>query len=63
MSKLKEFRKMRGMTQAQLSELSGVNIGIITKVEQGISDIGNITLRNAVKLAETLQISAEDLLN
>lgn len=59
---LKELRKERGMTQIQLAQMSGVNSRQIQRVENGESDIGNVTLRNALALAKALGVSVEDLL-
>jgi len=61
--RLKELRKERDLTQAQLAKLSGVNIRQIQRIEAGGSDIGNVILRNAVSLAKALGVTAEELLD
>lgn len=60
--KLEELRKERGLTQVQLAELSGVNSRQIQRVENGESDMGNVTLRNALALAKALGVSVEELM-
>ncbi len=60
--KLKELRKSRNLTQAQLAELSGVNSRQIQRIENGESDISNVTLKNAHALAKALGVSMEELL-
>lgn len=59
---LKELRKLRGMTQLELAEKSGVNPRQIRRVELGTSKIENITLVNAKKLADALDVQIEELL-
>ena len=60
---LKDLRKSRGLTQAQLAELSGVNSRQIQRIENGESEIGNVTLKNAHALAKALGITIEELLD
>ncbi len=55
-------RKLAGLTQKQLAELSGVNIRQIQRIENGESNIENITLKNAAALADALKIEIRDLL-
>lgn len=63
MSKLLNFRKSANLTQKQLSELSGVNIRQIQRIESGDSEMGNVTLDNAVKIADALKVNVKDLLS
>lgn len=51
---LKEVRKSRGLTQKELSELSGINLKTIQKYEQGVIDINNANIYTLYKLANTL---------
>lgn len=60
---LRDIRKARGLTQIQLAELSGVNARQIQRVEIGESDMGNVTLRNALALAKALNVPVEALLD
>ena len=62
MSKLKKLRTEKNMTQKQLAAGSGVNIRQIQRVENGDSDMSNITLGNAIKLADALGVDVKELL-
>ena len=59
---LKERRTAAGLTQAQLSEKSGMDVRAIRRLEKGEIKIENIVLKNAVGLARALGITAEQLL-
>lgn len=61
MSKLKKLRTAKNMTQKQLADGSGVNIRQIQRVENGDSDMSNITLGNAIKLADALGVDVKEL--
>lgn len=61
-TQLEWYRRMAGMTQAQLAEVSGVNIRQIQRVELGEADVGNLTARNLVALADALDMDAKHLL-
>lgn len=50
------------MSQRELSEKSGVNIRQIQRYENATSDVGNMTLRNALSIASTLECDVKDLL-
>lgn len=50
-------RSVMRMTQKELSEKSGINIRQIQKYESGESDIGNMTLKNALAVADALKRS------
>ncbi len=63
MSNLKRIREEKNITQAKLSEASGVNIRMIQHYEQGVKDINKaqgITLHN---IAQALECKVEDILN
>lgn len=62
MSKLKKLRKAAKLTQNQLADLAGVNARQIQRVESGDSDMANVTLGNAVKLADALGVDVKELL-
>ena len=62
MSKLRELRKAAKLTQNQLADLAGVNARQIQRVESGDSDMANITLGNAIKLADALGVDVKELL-
>lgn len=55
-------RSIMGMTQKELAEKSGINIRQIQKYESGEYDIGNMTLKNAIALADALGCEMRDLL-
>lgn len=59
---LKELRSRRGMTQVQLAELTGLTQQALSKYEKGITDTGNMTLANALKLADALHCSPGELM-
>ncbi len=60
---LREKRLAKGLTLKQLAELSGVHYMKIHQIETGKIKPENITLRNAVKLAEALGCTPGELLN
>ena len=59
---IKEIRKSQGLTQKALAEKAGINIRQIQKYESGEYDIGNMTLKNAVSIADALKCEIRDLL-
>lgn len=61
-TKLEWYRRMAGMTQAQLADKSGVNARQIQRVELGEADVGNLTARNLIALADALDMDAKHLL-
>jgi len=62
MSNLKNIRKERKLTQLKLSELSGVNVHMIQKYEQGVKDINKSEGLTLLKLSQALGCTIEDLL-
>lgn len=59
MTKLEELRRKAGMTQAQLSQKSGVSVPVIVKIENG--GIGGVLGRNLIALAEALEVQVGEL--
>lgn len=59
---LKEARQKAGMTQKELADASGVNARQIQRIENGESEIGNVTLANAAALADALGVDVRELL-
>ena len=51
------------MTQRQLADASGVNIRQIQRVENGESDIDNISAKNLLALSDALGVEPRQLLN
>lgn len=58
-SPIRVYRDLRGFTQAQLSELSGVNRVQIADIEAGRKSGSIDTIK---KLAEALRVSVDDLI-
>ena len=63
MTALRRIRQARHLTQQQLSDLSGLHVRTILKIELHEADIGNVTARNLKRLADALQVTIEDLLD
>lgn len=59
---LRYMRTENGLTQKELAEKAGVNIRQIQKYESGEYDIGNMTLKNALALANALECNVKDFL-
>ena len=57
--KLREIRKLKGLTQVKLSEVSKINRVCIAKYETGKS---TPTLESAEKLAKALGVKVDDLI-
>jgi len=55
-NKIKHLRTAAGMTQRELAEKTGVNIRQIQKYEVDQPEIGNVSLRIAVALADALSV-------
>jgi DNA-binding XRE family transcriptional regulator len=58
-SPLKAIREWRGLTQSELGKKSGVAVQYISQMERGARNMGR---KVAGKLAKTLRVSAEALL-
>lgn len=56
MSRLKEIREAKGMSQNQLSEKSGVRQASISQYENGVRQIGE---DNMIKLIKALEANAD----
>lgn len=59
---LREIREKSGYTQSELAKKSGVNIRQIQRYESQNSDVGNMTLKNAISIADTLGVDVKDLI-
>lgn len=60
--KLKILRESLKITQKKLSEISGVNLRQIQKIESGEIKIENISAKNFMALAEALGVNPEELI-
>ena len=61
-SPLADARKRAGMTQQALAHASGVNIRQIQKAESGQIDIGNMSVKNVLALADAIGVDVHDIL-
>lgn len=52
--RLREYRKLRAMSQAELAERLGVALNMISKLEHGVR---KVTFEEAIQLAEVLDVS------
>lgn len=62
MSKLYIIRTAKGMTQAKLAELSGINARQIRKIETGEIKTKNITIGTITALSHALGVGIEELI-
>ena len=62
MTNLKRIREARGLSQAKLAEISGVNVRMIQYYEQGAKDINAAAALTVYRLAQALDSSVEFLL-
>lgn len=62
MSRLKENRERAGLTQKELSERSGVNLRTVQDYEQGRKSINKAQGLSLYRLATTLNVTIEELL-
>jgi len=51
-NKLKKYRLLRGLTQEELAEASGISIRTIQRIEKGVSEGSPYTLRSLSKVLE-----------
>lgn len=62
MSNLKRIREDQNISQSKLSDMSGVNLQMIQKYEQGVKDINKAQGITLHKIAQALKCNIEDLL-
>ena len=62
MTKLKQIREERGITQRELSKKSGVNLRTIQNLEQGYKNINHASVSKVIKIAIALHCSIMDIL-
>ena len=53
---LAELRKSKNLTQRGLAERAGISNVTIANYERGDRDTGNMTLRNAIRIADALKV-------
>lgn len=59
-NKLKEVRKNRGISQAELVKLAGISRATISKIENNDNDV-NVNTKTIAKLAEVLGVKPSDI--
>lgn len=57
---IKKYRKQLGLSQRELSKISGVPLSMITKIEQGVST--QPTIQTVAKLSKTMGIPIDKLI-
>lgn len=62
MNKIKKYRKEKGITLKELSQLTNINFITLRSYEYEQRQMNKMQLETAVKLATALNIHAEDLL-
>ena len=62
MTNLKRIREESGISQAKLAEMSGTSPRMIPKYETRKKDINNAHAMTVFKIAKSLGVSVEDLL-
>ena len=60
-SKLKRIRVAKGLTQQDLSKLSGINIKSIASYEQTPSKINKASIETVYNIAECLNCNIDDI--
>lgn len=60
--KLTEIRKKRGLTQAELAEVSNVSYRTIQEYEQKRSDLNKASVITVYQIAKALNCTVEDLI-
>ena len=61
-SRLQEYRKRIGMTQAELSKASGVNLRTLQQYETGAKSVSKASAETVVSLANVLECRPEELI-
>lgn len=62
MSKLKDIRTKKGISQSKLGELSGINYRTIQEYEQGRRDINMATALTVKAIADALGVRMDDIM-
>lgn len=61
LNNLAKIRKNKGYSQSKLAELSGVNIRMIQKYESGERDFKKALVQTAIKIADALEVTLDEL--
>ena len=62
LNKLQQFKKEKGLTQQELSTLSGIQLNTIKALEQGISQLSNAKASTVRALVKVLDITMEEII-
>ena len=62
-SRLQEYRKRLGFTQAELAAKSGVNLRTLQQYEVGDKDIAKASVGSVIALAKVLHVEPESLIS
>lgn len=62
MNKLKQIRKIRGLTQRNLADYTKISIKTIQAYEQGTRDIRKASIDNINKICDVLNCSEKELI-
>lgn len=63
MSKLQEMRNKAGLSQSQLANLSGINVGTLRHYEQGSKNFDHARIDTILKACIALGCKMEDILD
>lgn len=61
-SKLEWYRLVNNMSVTKLADASGVALRLIQRAERGEADVGNMTARNVLAIADALGVDIHDLM-
>lgn len=59
---IKELRVIKGLSQKQLAEVSGMSVSQLQRLEYGERKVENLTVKTAIKLANSLGVDIEELI-
>lgn len=62
-TKLKTMRELKGLSQAQLAEQSGIHIRTLQYYEQGVLDFNHCKIEKIFSVALVLNCDIEDILD
>lgn len=60
---IKSIREMRGMSQSQLAELTGISVRVLQNYEQGTRPLNGARAITVYRISKALQCTVEDLLD
>lgn len=60
--KIEWYRLVNNMSVSELADASGVALRLIQRAESGEADVGNMTARNVLAIADALGVDIHDLM-